>query len=74
MLHSYIFPLVNMQYMQSIYQYIVILCYHKMNMALKRARMALKRFTYSDNDIALPNMLESILGDIVTFNIFFCNF
>ena len=74
MLHSYIFPLVNMQYMQSIYQYIVMLCYHKMYMALKRARMALKRFAYSDNDIPLPCKLESILGDIVTFNMFLCNF
>ena len=74
MLHSYFLPLVNMQYMQSIYQYIVMLCYPKMNMAIKRARIPLKRFAYSYNDIVLPCMLESILGDIVTFNMFFCNF
>ena len=63
-----------MQYMQSIYQYIVMLCYHKMYMALKRVTMALKRFAHYNNDFILPIMLESILGDIVTFNIFFCNF
>lgn len=51
MLQSHFFPLVNMQYMQSHYNYIAMPCYHKMHMALKRVTMALKRFAHYNNDI-----------------------